>query len=747
MQRIMIVSNRLPVTVSEKEGRVLFKNSTGGLATGLEPMRQRYHTLWLGWPGDTSHMSAKSLSFTDTKLRQEGYHPVSLSARELDGYYTRFANTILWPLFHMLPSLLPYDLQGWDSYKQVNARFADAIVAAYHKGDIIWIHDYHLMLVPELVRERLPQATIGFFLHIPFPMPDDFRILPWREEILKGLLGADLIGFHMPAYVNAFTRSLLQILGVEAKMNAIRSEDGRTVRMGAFPLGVDVRRFEELGRASTSKMTDALNALRQSCPQAKILLAVDRLDYTKGIVHRLLAFERFLETHSDYRGRVVLIQIATTPRPGVQAIEETKRIVNEIVGRVNGRFGEPNYQPIHYLSRQFSQDELTHLYRGSDVMVVTPIRDGMNLVAKEFCASRTDHDGVLLLSEFAGASAELGEALIVNPYDMNKTAEIYAQALAMPKEERQTRMRALRGRIKLLDNRRWSESFLQSLVHAHSGAHAELPPEMLQAVPVTPGELAHWSAHHPLALCLDYDGTLVPIVSRPEQAVPSPSLLKLLAQLTKRSDLYVSIVSGRSRQDLENWLGHLPLHLFAEHGLWEKPPFKTWQMIAPDMDHTWKECIREKLTQVCLEVPGSFIEEKTQAIVWHYRQADPLLVEHKVRALQAQLIEILANTPIHVLAGKKIIEVRHSAFHKGESILTMRRILGTEYQFVGIGDDTTDEDIFRCIPENGFAVRVGEGQGLARYFLSSVEQVHQYLAILEARDNPLVCKRERSWKA
>jgi trehalose 6-phosphate synthase/phosphatase len=460
--RVIIVSNRLPVVAQRDRGAVMLKPACGGVATGLHRVHEQAESIWIGWLGAPLSPTEPACAALVGELRQHRLRSVPLDVPEAHSYYDGVCNGVLWPLFHYQIDRLPVDLPEWDVYRAVNARFADAIVHEYRPGDTIWIHDYHLLLVPDLVRKRLPNARIGFFLHIPFPATDVFRITPWRKEILKGLIGADVVGFHMPAYAAHFEDAVASILGLRAEPGHI-AVAGRDVRIGAYPMGVDCEAFAQLASDSTVRQErDALVGNRQ----AQLLVGIDRLDYTKGIPRRLLAYERLLRDRPDLHGRVRLIQVAVPSRDTVVAYQRFRKEIEEAVGRINGELGTPAWTPIHYLHHALTREQLAALYLAADVMLVTPLRDGMNLVAKEFVATRSDSDGVLVLSEFAGAAAQLPEAIQVNPYAIDDTAHAIAIALAMPPAERRIRMQALRARVKDADLGAWVVRFLDDLVGA-----------------------------------------------------------------------------------------------------------------------------------------------------------------------------------------------------------------------------------------------------------------------------------------
>jgi trehalose 6-phosphate synthase/phosphatase len=457
--RLLIVSNRLPVTVRIVDGRASVRRSIGGLATGLQSPHERSGGLWIGWPGAVDGLDSRALADVDRQLAELRTVPLSLDAREVSTFYEHISNGVLWPICHDRVDQLPLSVDGWDVYESANARYADAVAAHYRPGDVVWVHDYHLMRVPALLRARIPDAKIGFFLHIPFPNPEIYFTLPTRRWLVEGMLGADLIGFHTRRYQGHFRAVLRRLFSIETDPDGVLPWKGRRVRVGVFPMSIDAADFAR--RAASSEVVDKVAEYRN--PPERLLVGIDRLDYTKGIPRRLLSVERLLTTHPEWRERVRLIQVAVPSRDNVGAYRRFRREVESTVGRINGEFATPNWTPIQYIHRSVSSTTLLALYRAADVMLVTPVRDGMNLVAKEFPAARIDEDGVLVLSEFAGAADELREALIVNPYDLEETAEAIHRALTMGAGERAHRMRALRSTVLEYDVHRWAASFLDTL--------------------------------------------------------------------------------------------------------------------------------------------------------------------------------------------------------------------------------------------------------------------------------------------
>lgn len=464
-RRLLIVSNRLPLHVQRGADGIRVERSSGGLATGLRGPHDRSNGWWIGWPGRTADLDPHEMREARAHLERARAVPIELSDEEVTTFYETMSNGVLWPLCHDQLDRLPLRMEGWDVYERVNERFADVVAEMWRPGDLIWVHDYQLMRLPHLLRQRLPQAAIGCFFHVPFPNPELFLVLPVRQWLVEGLLGADVIGFHTRRYRGHFTAVLRRLFGLEMDADEHVRFDGRTVRIGIFPMGVDASAIAE--RAAGREITAKVLAHR-SQPE-RMLLGVDRLDYSKGMPRRLAAFERLLIEHPEWRTRVRLVQVAVPSRDGVAAYRKFRRELELLVSRINGRFGTPSWTPIQYLHRHIDDDELLALYRAADVMLVTPLRDGMNLVAKEFVAARADESGVLVLSEFAGAADELVESLLVNPYDVDGMAAAIHRALQMNVGERRRRMQALRDRVTRNDVHVWASEFIARLSEARPG--------------------------------------------------------------------------------------------------------------------------------------------------------------------------------------------------------------------------------------------------------------------------------------
>lgn len=722
MGKLIIVSNRLPVTVSKKKSKFSFQPSVGGLVTGVGSLEMSKEQIWIGWPGITlSGYSTKS----DTRelndiLAEQNYHPVFLKRNDFENYYQGFCNEIIWPLFHYFAQYANYEKSYWDSYKRVNEAFSQAVLDVAGDDDVIWIHDYHLMLLPGLIRKKMPKVKIGFFLHIPFPSSEIFRLIPWCAEILDGLLGSDLIGFHTFDYARHFLESVRRVLGYEHTLGQI-TLGNHVVRVDTFPMGID---YEKFSKAPENKdVRSSISKLREGIKEDyKVILSIDRLDYTKGIPERLKAFDDFLDRNPKYKERVIFIVVAVPSRTEVEHYRLLKEQVDNLAGRINGKHGTIGWVPIWYMYRSFDFKDLTALYCIADVLFLTPLRDGMNLVAKEYVATRKNEDGVLILGEMAGTAKELGEALIINPNDLQGTSNALKKAITMPIDEQKRRMRSMQGRLERYDVKRWAHDFMDRINHIKEVQKQLISKGLSQS---RRNKLLESFKRSKKALfLLDYDGTLMPFNERPEKVKPDRELKDLLGSLSRHSDNQVVIISGRDRKTLDRWVSNVSNGLVAEHGVWIKEK-KFWKMIEILSDE-WKDEIKPILEVFVDRTPGSFIEEKDFSLVWHFRKVDPALSIVRVGELKDVLLHITANLNVGVLEGNKVIEVKDTGINKGKA--AMYWMSKARWDFIlSIGDDWTDEDIFEVLPEWAYSIKVGFGPTKARFNLPSYREVRELL--------------------
>jgi alpha,alpha-trehalose-phosphate synthase [UDP-forming] len=433
--RLIVVSNRLPISVSKKGSEWEFKETGGGLATALSGLKKKKDFLWVGWIGrDIPKDDRESLT---TKCRaQLGTIPVYLSNREINQYYNGFSNRVLWPLFHYTPDSVHFDQQEWETYQKVNKKFAQTIAENANSHDTVWIHDFHLMLVPKMLRELRPDLKIGFFLHIPFPSSEIFRILPVRQKLIEGVLGSDLIGFHCFGYERHFISTSLRLLGCEVGTNTIHWQ-GRKIKLGVYPIGINPESFEEILRSK--KCQQQIKILKKRIGDRKLILGVDRLDYSKGIPHKLSGYSWFLEKYPEHQKEVLLYQVAVPSRTQVEEYQDLKFEVDRLVGDINGKYASVEQSPIYYLFKSVSQTQLVALYALADMMLITSIRDGMNLVALEYAICNQDKKGSLLLSEFTGVAHSLGGANLINPWDQDSIADAIKNSLSSSKEDKEHR--------------------------------------------------------------------------------------------------------------------------------------------------------------------------------------------------------------------------------------------------------------------------------------------------------------------
>lgn len=718
---MILAANRLPVRFTRKDGVLELHPSAGGVATGLGALHRSLKSLWVGWPGVTATAKSDRGAIVDA-LARERMRPVILSRTQVARFYEGFSNRTLWPLFHYFPRAAVFDEELWRSYRSVNQLFCDEVIDAYQPGDTVWIHDYQLMLLPDMIRRAYPDASIGYFLHIPFPSFEIFRALPWRKELLRGLLGADLIGFHTHDYARHFLSAAMRLFGLENHLGRLEYEN-RVLRVDAFPMGIDYSVYADAHKQSGVQKELKRLAVRFS--PYRIILSVDRLDYSKGILQRLEAYERFLSENPAYKEKVKLILLVVPSREKVDAYVQLKEQVDRAVGRINGSHRTFGWSPVWYLYRSVPFNTLAALYRLADVCLVTPFRDGMNLVAKEFVASRNDRPGALILSELAGSADELGEAFLVNPHDEKQISEALKDALAASEEELRGRMSEMQAKLSRYTVRRWCEDFIDSL--GQIKAHQETLKSRLLGTTLKKSLAREYRRSRVRALFLDYDGTLVPFAAKPAEAAPDAELLGILGSLSLDRRNRVVVISGRDRSIMDRWLGQLPLHLVAEHGAWIRERGGSWQNLEP-LKQEWKREIRPILESYVERTPGSLIEEKDFSLVWHYRKAEIGLGDNRARQLADTLASFASNLHLRIQEGAKVIEVKNSNINKGRAALQLLEKFRPDF-VLAFGDDRTDEDLFTRLPAEAHTIKVGISATAARYNVPSFLEVRKILSM------------------
>lgn len=727
--RLVIVSNRLPISISKEDGEFSFTKSAGGLVSGISDFLESLGKsqseisdyLWMGWPGTS--VDEKDQDFIREKVQKDyNASPVFLSEELMELFYLGFCNKTIWPIFHYFPNYASFENEYWENYKNVNEIFCEELLKVIRPGDIIWVHDYHLMLLPAMLGHKVDNP-IGFFLHIPFPSFELYRMFAResRREILEGLLGADVVGFHTHDYSQYFLQSVLRILGKENHMGTI-TLPGRIVKVGTFPMGIQYEKFHNMD-------VSPFDATKPGEGQQKIVLSVDRLDYSKGILNRLQGFELFLSKYPQWHHKVYLKMIVVPSRTGVSFYQNIKRRLDELVGNINGNYGNSDWTPIIYQYTSLPHKELISLYRRSHVSLITPLRDGMNLVAKEYVASLQDQKGVLILSEFTGAARELSESLIINPNNIDEIADGIAEALSIPDEDQIRHNKIMQKRLKRYNVTKWAHDFVTNLISTSKSSDKVsdkkvIGPDTIDKI------LENYEKASQRLIILNYDGTLVPYGRNPRQARPTEDLLNLLNSLSRNKNTDIVIISGRAKEDLDEWLGQTHVNLNAEHGCWiRQANSKKWRLFKP-LSSEWKQEIIPILELYTDRLPGSFIEEREFSVSWHYHKADIEQAQFLTREVNDHLLSITTNIGVQVLNGHKVITVSNSGVNKGE--LALHWLSRHNYEFViAIGAGWSDELMFETLPKHAWTIKVGMVGTSARHVIKNQAEAIEFLKSLD----------------
>ncbi|GJQ12397.1 hypothetical protein GpartN1_g4188.t1 [Galdieria partita] len=754
--RLLVVTSRLPVTVDwSNRNKPTITVSSGGLVPAIFYLKKKFPVFWFGALGTCWDVERQDI--LKHKLETEyGFIPVFSQFHDYEMYQS-FCNSVLWPLFHYLllhvEGERSFRVEAWEAYKRVNMDFVKVIMEHYQSQDFIWIHDFHLLLVPKMIRERCPSASIGFFLHTPFPSSEVYRMLPNRRELVEGVLGSDLIGFHSYDYARHFLSVCSRLLGLDVRPNAV---DNRTtqVSIGIFPLGIDTTLFSKALETRTVK--DRIQQLTSQFKDKKIIIGVDRLDYIKGIPHKLLAIECFLDTFPEWIGHCVFIQVAI---PSISASGDYYRFraeMYQLVGRLNGKFSSMDYVPIHFLNQMISFEDLCALYSIGDVAMITSLRDGMNLVSYEYIYCQHNHYGVLILSELTGAAHSLPGAILCNPWNTEEVADCIHKSLSMSEQERKMKHQKLYRYVISHTCISWGDHFVSDWLETIS----ERRQMELQLQPLHVETLleAYQTSHRRLFL-FDYDGTLTSYRTVPELARPSSHLLYILKKLSSDVQNRVFVISGRDKNTLSSWLAMTGIGLAAEYGMyycWPKNEeiLHNQQTEGGDKDwvplwYSWisneKNISLERITQsltIAKDIlkrfeectPGSFMSEKETCLTWHFRDADPDFAFSQAMEARQHLEQALMETPLEILMGQKILYVRPKGVDKGsfvQFILAKLQPSQSPDFILCMGDDRTDEQMFQQVESTQakvFTCSVGRKYTKAHYF---VPDAHHVLSILE----------------
>lgn len=750
---MVVVANRLPFCLgtNPETGQLIRKQCAGGLVTAVAPVVVETQGLWVGWSG--LHLEDNNVEIPEADpndqtptagLKSSQVIPVTVPKKQFNDYYNGCCNATFWPLFHSLPDRAVFQADKWEAYREVNAEFARLTVKAVqqlsetHPGSVplVWLHDYHMMLAANTIREKCDELNLpikmAFFLHIPFPSWDIVRLFPWDDELLQGILGCDSIGFHIEDYCLNFIDCCQRRLGCRVdRQQMLVEHNSRTVSINPLPISIPYDRFVHLAERAPQVM--------KNNPQEQLLLGVDRLDYTKGLVHRIKAFEMLLQKHPELIERVTFLQVAVPSRTDVKEYQELKEELDQLIGRINGQFSTPNWSPLRYIYGCVSQDQLAAFYRDSSVAVVTPLRDGMNLVAKEFVACQTGEPGVLILSPFAGAGSSMHEALHVNPYETNEFADTIYRALTMPRDEREMRMKQLRRREREHDVDFWLRSFLKT-VDCLSDADKSIVPGRL--LPMREEDFSEYLGTYVtessrLALLMDYDGTLAPIAPHPDLAQMPPETRRVLERLAHMPDVNIAIISGRSMADVRSMVNIEGITYAGNHGFEILHPDGTMFMHPVPHEYEVKlETLKQRLEEVCVD--GAWIENKGTGITFHYREVP----SEKITSVMDRAQEIFKDVGITIHQSRRALEARPPVtWDKGRAaIYILRTLFGLDWcdrvSTVFAGDDKTDEDAMRALQGMAVTFRVTTCQNVrtaATHRLPSTDAVLSMLKWIERR--------------
>jgi len=730
-RRLLIVSNREPYAHRRTAKGIAVERPSGGLVAALDPVLQAAGGTWVAWgSGDADFEVTDANGRVRVPPTSGAYtlRRVALPKTEVEGYYYGYANQALWPLCHMALAHARFRRRAWELYISANRRFADAVVAEAEPDSLVWIHDYHLALVPRLIRTRRPDQLLMHFWHIPWPAWDVFRACPQRTELLEGLLANDLMAFQHPRHVEHFLECAERELGAQVdREEGVVEYDGGVTRVEAFPISVDFAALQAQARSHRAERWMA-RLRRQHRLDGKIVaIGVDRLDYTKGIPERLRALERLFQRFPQYRGRVVFIQKSAPSRTRIKAYRDLQRRVESEVDRLNAAFGSPQWQPVVYLPRPLPPAGMAALFRLADLCLVSSLQDGMNLVAKEFVACQVDQRGVLLLSELAGAHEELSWALPINPYDAGGTAETIARAAALSPDERSERMGHLRAFVADHDIYRWMYDHLRAASHLVAARAStrwirERGHEIRDIVLGRSG----------VGVLLDFDGTLAPLASTPDQVVLPETSRAALGRLARIPGVLVGVVSGRSLVDIRGRVGVPGIVYAGNHGL--EIAAEAWMWTHPEARAARGQigAICGRLQERLRAVPGVIVEDKGLSAAIHYR----LTPHPHLETIRMAVYEEAARAGgVTVRAGKKVFEVRPQIdWNKGAAVRwILQRVFGDRWAqeagVIYVGDDRTDEDAFLALPEPAVTVRVGLAPTAtaARYAARDARDVAQFL--------------------
>ncbi len=696
--------------------------NSGGLVSAIRGLSSEKVGFDFEWMGIITNQIEKELitQMSLDSICNMKCHPLYVDEKVFHDYYNLYCNNVLWPLFHYERSMVRHNQEGWKAYCEVNKIVAEAITEEASEDDIIWIHDFHFFLVPTFIKEKRPHLKVGFFLHIPFPSSEIFRELPQRKDILNSLLLCDQIGFHDLSYLNHFRSSVQRVLG---------GVQPREEVLGVYPISIDSELFHQLARRNET--SEFLKTYQSHKKKMRWILGIDRLDYIKGLPLKLSSYKSFLKKFPEEHKKIQLVQIIIPSRIDVPEYRILKEKIEQKISSINGEFGSPDWVPIQYIFNSVSEFELSALYQLSDVLQVSSRRDGMNLVSLEYVISQSpEQPGVVLLSEFAGAHSTLSYAMSINPWNIQETAIKMKEAIHHPLQKRKQEIKSMQNFLFGYNSSDWAKLFLRDLLWR--------PNENVKKSNTFSNGNFPWMEKlksKKVLMFFDFDGTLSPIASRPKEVKTEAKTIELLQLINNSPNSEFVIISGRDKEFLEEqFIDHdLGFRLAACHGAYSySPKDHTWVNLIPNGPLKWKENVIEIFDLYTKRTPGSFIEDKGHAITWHYRQSPREFADFLATKLFYELEEHLANSPVQVSRGKKIIEVKSMNANKGFFVQNWIQSSHNKPDIVlAIGDDATDEDMFSVLQGRNdiesFCIKVGKDKSLAHFHIDEQNQVNQFL--------------------
>ncbi len=739
--RIISVTSALPshVVVEGHKWQLRPRQGSTALYSALRYLgTTQWQTLHVGWVGDIQHpeeegegdehaLNEEDMERIEDLLQHEALKcgqqmvPVWMDDQYSGGSrWSMYASRVIWPLLHYIleePTDGRNERKWWADYVRYNQAYADKIQQVYQPGDIIWIHDYNLFLLPQILRQRIPNVYIGLFVHAPFPSSEYLRCLPKRKELLEGMLGSNMVGFQSYAYSRHFISSCTRVLGFESTTAGVDAY-GAHVAVDVFSIGIDAVSVEKA--AHGPGIDEKMKAIRDLYPDVKLIVGRDRLDSVRGVLQKLRGFEVFLEQFPEWRNKVALVQVTS---PGMSESAKIESKVSELISQINGQYGSLQYAPIQHYPQHIERDEYYALLRVADLGLITSVRDAMNTTTLEFVICQKDHNSPVILSEFTGTAGSLNDAIQVNPWDAQGVARAIHDALTMPESKKRDNQQKLYKHVITNTVQAWVSKFLHRLLTNVSAY------DQSQVTPALDRPLlmeAYKRAERRLFM-FDYDGTLTPIVRDPSAAIPTDRIIRSIKLLASDPKNQVWIISGRDQAFLEAWLGDISeLGLSAEHGSFLKRPFSTtWENLAETIDMKWQDDVYEIFKYFSDRTQGAFIERKKCTLTWHYRQADPEYGQFQARECQSHLEStVVRKYDVEVMIGKANVEVRPTFINKGEIVKKLiagyRMQDGLDLVFCA-GDDKTDEDMFRVLRKSApaeqahnhiFSVAVGASSKL-----------------------------------